>query len=204
MPRENLKAYLESLGITKDIINEPQAAETTPAAKEMNTLAAEYTLLSLNWPLVERVRKDCSLLSCGKTFLTDYKSVGYCSNRCRIEALKKYGLAWFDKSARNQWGGMQPPGIIPPDALEAMATVLRQAGYEVVGNEVNEDPSSNPPEKNSPKPELIEGFLVQPQAKELIRQPEPEPIQQLSATPEPSLVDTLDVDSFLESFDDLF
>lgn len=129
---KELREFLEAAGVQPDSVL-PQQAEETIAAKEMNSLSAEATLISLKWPELERVRKDC--LSCGRRFLTDYLSVAYCSDKCRALELDRYGLDWSNKTARQRWGGYQPPGLIPPDALEAMAKVLKLAGFQVQGPE---------------------------------------------------------------------
>lgn len=125
------KDQLRALGIDPDLI-QPVDAENTPAAKEMNSLAAEATLLSLTVISTERLRKNCK--GCNRSFLTDYYSVAYCGDKCRVLALDEFGINWHNKSARERWGKdgyYQPPGIIPADALEAMARVLKLAGYGI-------------------------------------------------------------------------
>lgn len=125
------KDQLRALGIDPDLIA-PTEVENTTAAKEMNSLAAEATLLSLRVISTQRLRKDCK--GCGRSFLTDYYSVAYCGDKCRALALDDFGINWHNKSARQRWGRdgyYQPPGIIPADALEAMAHVLKLAGYRI-------------------------------------------------------------------------
>lgn len=103
--------------------------EETVAAKERKKLGAEATLRHLIYPAIPFLTKDCK--TCGHRFTTDYYSVAYCSNPCAKEALRYYGIDWEDKPLRKHYGGAQPPGIITPDALEAMANLLKRAGYDV-------------------------------------------------------------------------
>lgn len=92
--------------------------------------SAEATLRGLQWPDTPKVLRTCK--GCGFNFLSEYHSVAYCSTLCRKDQLKRYGIDWKDQPLKNSYGGMTPPGIIPPDALEAMAVVLKQAGYTVL------------------------------------------------------------------------
>src|SRR5882672_7346464 len=62
-------------------------------------------------------RKACTF--CTSVFATDYNHVGYCSDRCRIKALREIGID-FDPTRQyserwRQFGGI--PLVIPPAAL---------------------------------------------------------------------------------------
>lgn len=91
---------------------------------------AEATLRNLQWPHSPKELRTCK--GCGNNFFTEYHSVAYCSTLCRKSELKRYGIDYSDKPLKHSYGGMTPPGIIPPDALESMALVLKQAGYTVL------------------------------------------------------------------------
>lgn len=104
--------------------------------KEARRFSAEATLRSLEWPLSPKEVKTCK--DCGNNFLTEYHSVAYCNDLCRKSTLAKYGIDWRNEPLKRSYGGMTPPGIITPDALEAMATILRQANYTVLNPHVVE------------------------------------------------------------------
>lgn len=106
----------------------------TESEKERARLNAEATLRHLNWPLSPRVNKRCK--ACGFYFVTEYASVAYCGALCAKETLARYGISWSDKPLKDHYGGMQPPGLITPDALRSMAEVLRLTGYTVIDPDI--------------------------------------------------------------------
>lgn len=65
--------------------------------------------------------KECS--NCGGQFLTTYKFVADCSNRCRIKSLAKIGIVWSPyRSPDERWRRAQIPieYSIPPEALKIL------------------------------------------------------------------------------------
>ena len=123
------KMLLEQMGKDPDNhIEEP--FNDNERAQDERKFSAEATLRNLQWPATQREVRTCK--GCGHNFLTEYHSVAYCSSLCRKEQLRRYGIDWSDKPLKHSYGGMTPPGIIPPDALNAMAEVLKSAGYKVL------------------------------------------------------------------------
>lgn len=123
------KMLLEQMGKNPDnYVEEP--FNDNERAQDERKFSAEATLRNLQWPATQRELRTCK--GCGHNFLTEYHSVAYCSSLCRKEQLKRYGIDWSDKPLKHSYGGMTPPGIIPPDALNAMAEVLKSAGYTVL------------------------------------------------------------------------
>lgn len=138
---QEIAEFLKSMGIDPNTVL-PKEADSTPAAKEMATLSAEMTLRSLKWPLQQKAHRRCE--ECKKTFASDYTGVAYCSDTCRSTALAYYGMDWTNKPAKERYGGRQPPGIIPPDAIAAMTGLLRSIGLEVI-DQGNREPVEQVP-----------------------------------------------------------
>ena len=70
--------------------------------------------------------KECD--NCGRLFLTTYKFVTLCCNKCRITSLAKMGIKWNPThTADERWHRAQIPipYIIPPDALEVLITLAQ-------------------------------------------------------------------------------
>lgn len=116
-------------GLNPDHHVEVPELDTEPE-KERARINANTTLRHLNWPLSPRVNKKCK--TCGFFFVTEYQSIAYCSTLCAKEELAHWGIDWSDKPLKEHYGGQEPPGIIPPDALRAMAKVLELTGYTVI------------------------------------------------------------------------
>lgn len=146
--KELQKLLLEQLGKNPDNYIEIPEADNERSRDERK-FSAEATLRSLQWPNSTKVSRECK--ECGFMFLTEYHSVAYCSNLCRKSKLSKYGIDWSDKPLKHSYGGMTPPGIIPPDALEAMADILRQAKYTVLSPQGVEVALPEPEERTYPK-----------------------------------------------------
>ena len=70
---------------------------------------------------------DCK--HCGRRFSADYKFVAMCSDECRRADFESIGLVWdSSKSVEERYIAMriEPPAIVPPEALEALITLGRQ------------------------------------------------------------------------------
>lgn len=152
----------------------PIAELDTEPEKERARLNAEATLRHLDWPLSPRVNKRCK--SCGFYFVTEYASVAYCGALCAKETLARYGISWSDKPLKEHYGGMQPPGIITPDALAAMAKVLELTGYKVTPPDTENITASE-----SMTDLMLEEIEIQEDYSEI----EPEQIQTTNETPKP-------------------
>jgi hypothetical protein len=65
--------------------------------------------------------KTCK--NCGHEFAANYKYISFCSNPCRQSAMDAIGLGWNpERSEDERWEaiGIEKPGIVPPEALEAL------------------------------------------------------------------------------------
>ena len=143
MPTEKLnkaqQEMLAKLGIElkpEDFVEKP--IEQEQSTHERNTWEAQSTLLSLQWPYPDLVRKVC--IECGKKFATNYHSTVWCSNECVKKGLEKNGIKWRpDKTFAEQWGVMEPPLIIPPEAIRAMRRVLNLIDSETPNQSYNQE-----------------------------------------------------------------
>lgn len=117
------QALLDAMGIklsNEDYIRPVEEEEHT---KEMAKWEAQSLLVSLNWPYPELTSVKC--WSCGEYFLTNYKANVYCSMKCFKVELEKKGIVWKpEKSFYEQWGNLEPPIMIPPEAIKAMRRLL--------------------------------------------------------------------------------
>lgn len=67
------------------------------------------------------VQKECR--QCGLVFLTNQRTVGLCSDRCRQKWLHTIGIEWDrTKSQQERWG-MVLPLVVQPHALAALKQV---------------------------------------------------------------------------------
>lgn len=148
MPTEKLtkaqQEMLAKLGIQlkpEDFAEQPLEKEIS--SQERSTWEAQSTLLCLQWPYPQLIRKVCE--ECGRKFATNYHATAWCSNTCVKKGLEKAGIRWRpNKSFQEQWGVMEPPLIIPPDAIEAMRKVVSLVD------------SGTPYQNNSPEPDSVE------------------------------------------------
>lgn len=122
---------LASLGVQikpDDYITPIEQQEPT---KEMAKWEAQSLLVSLNWPYPEMVGVTC--WSCKKVFLTNYKANVYCSMECFKIELEKKGLVWRpERTFYEQWGNLEPPLMIPPEAIKAMRRLLSLVDQETI------------------------------------------------------------------------
>lgn len=116
---------LEKLGIkvkSEDYIRPVEEEEHT---KEMARWEAQSVLRSLKWPYPELVNRQCERPDCKKIFLTNYEANAYCSMECFKVELERRGLVWRpDRTFYEQWGNLEPPLMIPPEAIKAMRRLL--------------------------------------------------------------------------------
>ncbi len=83
---------------------------------------AEATLLYINRRGKGFLTKRCQ--RCDREFATEYYSVGYCGNPCRVRALADIGIVWDPyKPEYERWGGT-PPLVVPPIALSLAKQVI--------------------------------------------------------------------------------
>lgn len=118
--------WLKSIGISLDELN--KAAEPAPlhkerASREQSIHEANSLLVSLQWPSLELMSVAC--WECKELFLTNYHANVYCSQRCYRDSLLARGLKWNpDRTLAEQWGNLEPPFMIPPEAIKAMRRLL--------------------------------------------------------------------------------
>ena len=68
------------------------------------------------------IERNCKW--CDKRFAANYRSVAYCSNKCRADALDKIGIKWdHTQSEEERWAGT-PPLVVPPSALSIVDDFL--------------------------------------------------------------------------------
>lgn len=93
-------------------------------------------------------------LECGDSFGTNYNSVGYCSDTCRIKSFEDhFGVPWNPngKTQAELWGG-SPPTIISPTLWKNLELLLDQikigvqSGQTQVRQEDEIDIEDSPPE----------------------------------------------------------
>lgn len=122
-PKE--QALLDSLGIKLKSEDYTTPIEKTEPAKEMAKWEAQSLLVSLKWPYPDLVPVECWNPTCKKKFLTNYKANVYCSMECHKIELERKGIVWRpERSFYEQWGNMEPPLMIPPEAIKAMRRLL--------------------------------------------------------------------------------
>jgi hypothetical protein len=130
---------LDSLGIKIKPEDYITPIEEQAPTKEMAKWEAQSVLVSLNWPYPEMVPVTC--WSCKKVFLTNYKANVYCSMECFKIELEKKGLVWRpERSFYEQWGNLEPPLMIPPEAIKAMRRLLSLVDQETIAQSHSPEP----------------------------------------------------------------
>jgi hypothetical protein len=110
-----LAVLLSNVGVTVDVEKIQEDAKLTPVT-ESNKL--EGVLASIRRPGDFTYRR---CIRCNEPFGSNYISVGYCSDFCRIKSFEQLtGVKWSStKSPEERWGG-EPPLVIPPDVVRRM------------------------------------------------------------------------------------
>lgn len=169
------KNWLASLGITPDDLAKaaepiPMHKETAPRQQAIHE--ANSTLRALNWPHDALMPVRC--WECNEIFLTNYRANVYCSQQCFKDGLSKKGIAWRpDRTLSEQWGGYEPPMMIPPGALDVMRHLIRLAD------------SGNLPQQRNPEPGFLEE-LSTPEPEALSDPPTPYSDPDIQSEPEDS------------------
>lgn len=137
------QAMLDSLGIKLTNDDYVRPVEEEEHTKEMAKWEAQSLLVSLNWPYPEMMSQVCKNPECKQRFLTNYKANVYCSMRCFKVELEKIGIVWRpERSFYEQWGNLEPPLMIPPEAIKAMRRLLSIVDQET------------PAQSHSPEPDF--------------------------------------------------
>ena len=71
---------------------------------------------------------------CGRAFVASYRYVSLCSTTCRKKEMEHLGLRWDPTRTVEQKYtdlGIEPPGIIPPDALQALIRIGKRYAEHV-------------------------------------------------------------------------
>lgn len=94
------------------------AASYAHAERVSESARLEGVLHSIRRP-GDYIYKVCK--RCAGPFGTNYQSVAYCSDPCRIRDFEDAtGISWNSrKSPEERWGG-EPPVVIPPDVIATM------------------------------------------------------------------------------------
>ena len=138
------QALLAAAGVTltdDDFVEKP-SVHTEEHTKEMAKWEAQSVLRSLKWPYPELVNRQCERPDCKKIFLTNYEANAYCSMECFKIELERRGLVWRpERSFYEQWGNLEPPLMIPPEAIRAMRRLLMlvDQGNPVVSGSLKQD-----------------------------------------------------------------
>lgn len=129
---EYLKTDIEAWNAAQE--KEP-LTETSPLPinRPLNrSLQAEGVLQALmvqDYPERPMVARKCK--ACHEVFRTSYKSNAYCSDLCRRDGLKSFGIDWHHeyntKSEIDEWAGRIPAYTIPPAALRVMKYLVLEA-----------------------------------------------------------------------------
>lgn len=141
MSKKGMAEILALAGIT---LSPQDLAATAPVelqepAQDMGQWEAQSVLASLNWPYPDLVSVKC--WSCGEKFLTNYEPNVYCSMKCHKTELEKRGLTWNPKRTfYEQWGNLEPPLMIPPEAIKAMRRLLRLLDQEKIVQTYSPEP----------------------------------------------------------------
>ncbi len=110
------------LGITVEEVQKIRGYED----QKEKTQEAQAILLFLEQPRAF-ISKECD--ECGRIFLTTYKFVSLCSNRCRIKSLERIGIIWNPThTAEERWRRARIPiyYVMPPEALEVLMQIAQQ------------------------------------------------------------------------------
>lgn len=120
-----LLAAMKSAGINTNTIDVVAVKQESLAQKPLPHYEAEAVLSFLEKP-ARFAFKPCKF--CSEMFGTNYRSVAYCTDHCRIRGLRKHGIIWSSsKSPEQRWGG-EPPLVIPPEAVRILLQSARQIG----------------------------------------------------------------------------
>lgn len=139
----------------KAVIEAP-LPKNRPANRSQQAEAVLHALNSQEWPEKPMVARKC--YSCGDAFRTSYKSNAYCSDMCRREGLRSFGIDWHEKYSKQneiqEWSGRLPPYVIPPDALKVMKFLVTEA-EELTGVPIEEWRPKHLARMNGPQAELV-------------------------------------------------
>jgi hypothetical protein len=110
-----MAAMLSQVGVTVDVEKIQDDAKANPVT---DSEKLEGVLASIRRP-GDFTYRTCK--RCIEPFGSNYVSVGYCSDVCRIKSFEELtGVKWSsNKSAEERWGG-EPPLVIPPDVVRRM------------------------------------------------------------------------------------
>lgn len=130
-PKE--QALLDSLGVKLSNEDYIKPVEKEQHTKDMANHQAQSLLINLRWPYPEMISVECWNPTCKQIFLTNYKANVYCSMQCFKIELERKGIVWRpERSFAEQWGNLEPPLMIPPEAIKAMRRLL-----SIVDSETN-------------------------------------------------------------------
>lgn len=127
----SLAEFLKAQG--HDASQVEEAIKDVPVTSDEKMLEAEAVLLHLQAPgrFISRKCKEC-----GGTFGTSYKSVSYCSDRCRAIAIQNQtGIRWNPRV--DHWSNLraEAPLVIRPEAysqlVEFAKAILSQNQIEI-------------------------------------------------------------------------
>lgn len=153
--KKELADWLASIGVdlsTEKLAEKPIEQEIS--TQQMGKWEAQSLLTSLTYPYPELVKVAC--WECKQDFLTNYKANTYCSMQCYKDALKKKGIAWRpERTFFEQWGNLEPPLMISPEAVKAMRRLLNLLDQENPAQMYNQEP-------DYVEEELIEASPVSP------------------------------------------
>lgn len=136
----NLAKVLALLGQHGVAVDKKEIETSVAAHRISESDKLEGVLASVRRP-GDFTYRVCKRPECRAPFGTNYVSVAYCSDNCRIREFEKLtGCTWTPKAPEERWGG-EPPLIIPPDVVYRMfeysKTLLQYA--ETQGWESPED-----------------------------------------------------------------
>lgn len=116
---------------------EPEKDQEELNDEQQRSRDAEALLTFLRDPNLF-VRRECK--KCHGEFYTDYGSVSYCKDFCRIAALKDYGIVTWDfkKPLHSRWGNPIPL-IVGPDTLQFLRqSLLQTTDLSVQGQQMSD------------------------------------------------------------------
>lgn len=151
----NLAKLLEQHGGPKIDVQETASYARADQVSESSKL--EGVLHSIRRP-GDYLYKVCK--RCNGPFGTNYQSVAYCSDACRIRQFESdTGIKWStDKSPEERWGG-EPPVVIPPDVIATMLPYAKKIleSFQKLGlTEQQLKESLDRPEPEVPEQEIVE------------------------------------------------
>jgi hypothetical protein len=106
----------QETGITLENVVLPKSPYDNQIEKDDFSREADGMLMSLRYPKHLGARK-CDW--CQLPFMTNYRSVGCCSNYCRRQDLKRaIGIDWnYQDSGKPVWGEYEPPLVISAESV---------------------------------------------------------------------------------------